>query len=237
MSTRDSVSLALAPMLLRAVLSLTFVWAGLGKLLAEMPVKGENAALLANMGVGAVQTKAASGGAAAAATGATAASFTPSDFPEEIRVARLYGLALLVKSSSVASADSKLGFPLLPAAVGEGAWPVRMAWAAALTELVAGLLVLFGLLTRLSALSLAGVMLVAIWLTEIGPALVSGQTMLAFLPAREAFDVNAWKTLLWQFSLLGSALALTLIGAGGLSMDRAMSARPIVSKPKPATGG
>lgn len=261
MTSREHMAVSIAPLFLRLVLSVTFIWAGLGKMLADMPVRGERAAVLANMGVRGLQRAAQPGSVAptppqksepaklptsgppalvsvvlAQQPGPTAASFTAADFPEEIRVARLYGLALMLHDS--AQPNDREGkphsFPLSPSIVATGAWPVWLAWAAALSELIGGLLVLFGLFTRLAALSLAGVMLVAIWLTQIGPAIQSGSATLGFLPPHPAFDVSAWQTLLWQFSLLGAAASLFFAGAGGLSMDRAISGRPVVNKSKPA---
>ncbi|MBL8877271.1 MAG: DoxX family protein [Phycisphaerae bacterium] len=259
MTSREHMAVSIAPLFLRLVLSVTFIWAGLGKMLADMPVRGERAAVLANMGVRGLQRAAQPGSVAPAPksepaktpasgppalvsvvlaqqSGPTAASFTAADFPEEIRVARLYGLALMLHDSAQPNdrEGKPHGFPLSPSIVATGAWPVWLAWAAALTELIGGLLVLFGLFTRLAALSLAGVMMAAIWLTQIGPAVQSGSGTLGFLPPHAAFDVAAWQTLLWQFSLLGAALSLFFAGAGGLSMDRAISGRPVVNKSKSA---
>jgi len=47
----DRVALALPPLLLRVTLAVTFIWAGLGKVLNTMDIQGEDAAILANMGV------------------------------------------------------------------------------------------------------------------------------------------------------------------------------------------
>lgn len=45
------LAVSYAPVFLRLVLAITFLWAGLGKVFATFPVKGESAAILANMGV------------------------------------------------------------------------------------------------------------------------------------------------------------------------------------------
>ena len=96
---------------------------------------------------------------------------------------------------------------------------------------------LTGLLTRVAAFCIAGVMLGAIWLTEVGPAVQSGNALFFILPAnRETFGGD-WNTLIIQCSMLAMALNLVFAGAGGLSMDRAIAGRPVVSKPKPAPQG
>lgn len=255
------MAVSIAPFFLRVALSITFIWAGLGKMLADMPVRGERAAVLANMNVGVVQRAAQRGNSAPApaneqpkapaktpASGPpallvvaqtssgspSAGTFTAADFPTEVQVSRLYGIALMVHDATLSndSEGKPLRFPLAPAVVATGSWPVWLAWAAALTELLGGFLVLFGLFTRLAALSLGGVMFVAIWLTQIGPAMQSGVTTLGFLPAHPPFDIAAWQPLLWQLSLLCAAASLFFAGPGGLSMDRAISGRPVINKNK-----
>lgn len=278
MSTRDSFAVSVAPIFLRLVLGATFVWAGLGKFMADMPVQGEQAAALANMGVASVQAKANSAApepakpvkdpaapkegaqgkdapkkpkAQAPATDAavhlasfaviptqnSARTFTAADFPSEIQVARMYGIALAVQAAGKVPPDSKATFPLFPPQVTEGPWPLYQAWAVALTELIGGFLVLTGLLTRVASFFIAGVMLGAIWLTEVGPAMQSGNAIFYILPGnRETFGGD-WNTLIIQCSMLAMALNLLFAGAGGLSMDRAIAGRPVVSKPKPAPQG
>ncbi|QKK07291.1 MAG: hypothetical protein HND58_03365 [Planctomycetota bacterium] len=51
MRKRDSAGLAIAPLFLRLVLAVVFIWAGLGKFVHTFPVQGEDAAILANYGV------------------------------------------------------------------------------------------------------------------------------------------------------------------------------------------
>ncbi|MGH7242421.1 MAG: DoxX family protein [Phycisphaerales bacterium] len=275
MTSREQMAVSIAPLFLRLALSVTFIWAGLGKMLADMPVSGERAAVLANMGVGGLQrvaqpaataptpapapapvhaptptkdqpktpAKAPASGppallvlAQSGGASTSAATFTAADFPNEVKVARLYGLALMLHDA-VQTTDREgkpLRFPLAPSIISTGAWSVWLAWAAALTELIGGLLVLFGLFTRLAALGLGSVMLVAIWLTQIGPAIQSGTATFGILPPHAAYDVAAWQTLLWQLCLLCAAASLFFAGPGGLSMDRAISGRPVVNKNKPA---
>lgn len=252
---------SVAPLFLRFALAVTFLWAGFGKVLPTMAVRGDRADTLAAMQVIDPPTPTTLPQSTSPLAGPT--SSPPSDIappapPAEVRVRRLYGLALLLHSAAFpppvtlpASAtgsssvspnpDNLLAgqpadasaptvttpMPLWPAALASGRLPVYFAWAAALTEIIAGLFLLVGLLTRVSALSLAGTMLAAIWLTEIGPAIQSGNTVLSFIPAYGPFAFDAankfmFASLLWQTSLLCSALALTFTGPGALSFDRAL---------------
>ncbi len=154
-----------------------------------------------------------------------------------VRVRRLYGVALLIDSAAKPPADpGRKAVALWPGLLASGNRPLIAAWSVAVVELLAGLLVLIGLFTRLSALSLAGVMAGALWLTQIGPAIQSGQARLGFLPAHDAADTAAWSTPLWQFSLLMSALALLCAGAGAASIDRTLGtpAKPAPSGPAKA---
>jgi uncharacterized membrane protein YphA (DoxX/SURF4 family) len=159
--------------------------------------------------------------------------------PEPIKVERLYGIALLIHKSANPPADASgvTPMPLWPSELAQGSTPVYFAWAAAITEIVAGTLVVLGLFTRMSAFSLAGTMLVAIWLTEIGPAVQSGDAILGFLPRREVYAVamspGGYVTLMWQCALLAIGLALTTLGGGRLSLDAALFGGSAPA-PKPA---
>lgn len=270
-------SAGLAPVFLRLSLGLVFVWAGLGKVMATMNVVGEDAAILANMGVVApgapaapkpeapkgevpkpeaggsagtsrpVETHGAPRGTVTAAPDPTGPgvpelmqvvrvsekAYTAADFPNPVGVKPVYMLALTLKKD--ASSD-KGAMTLWPAALAKGDWPVWTAWAVAWAEIGGGALVLVGLLTRVGAFLLAGVMLGAIWLTQVGPAIQSGSTRLGFLPNHDVFDGQAWQMLLVQFTLLCSAMSLLLAGSGSLSMDRALfggkaDAKPATPKP------
>src|SRR5262245_32882222 len=214
----SSCSLCGAPFLLRLALGVVFVWAGTIKLCGSMPVKGEPAATLANMGVikpaapAPAPTPAPAGNGSAAptvpptppaevpppkkqgglesnepmfASGTTppvimtvsapkqpAKIYTAEDFPDEVQIKPLYFISLLLKQA--ASGTDAQGQPtkaIWPSFLGQGDWPIWLAWAATLTELIGGGLVLLGLLTRFWAFGLACVMGVAMWLTQIGPAI------------------------------------------------------------------
>jgi uncharacterized membrane protein YphA (DoxX/SURF4 family) len=108
---------------------------------------------------------------------------------------------------------------LVPDALGSPPWALRLAWAAAVTELVAGLLLLIGLFTRLAGLSVAWVMGVAIWMTAIGPAIQSGNAFLGFLPQPDLLMTH-YHDLFFQLALFAMGLALLFSGGGMLSLDR-----------------
>jgi len=148
--------------------------------------------------------------------------YTSADFPEPVSFKRVHGLALLVDRAANPSPnpDGTVPEPFWPAWAGQNSWPVVLAWAAVATELLGAVLLVFGFLTRLAGLSLAGTMVAAAWLTQIGPAMQAGDTVLGFLPSYAAFDVAAWTPLLWQFALFGAGLALLFSGGGALSLDR-----------------
>ena len=140
-------------------------------------------------------------------------------------------LALMIKGATEPGED---GAALLPGFFGQGEWPMRLAWIAALTELIGGVFCLLGFLTRISALGLGFTMLNALWMTAIGPAVVLGApSFLGFLPAHENFAIGAWQGWLWQFALLGAAVSLFLAGPGALSADRFFLGRKASKKAKP----
>jgi uncharacterized membrane protein YphA (DoxX/SURF4 family) len=278
MKLAHASALYAAPIPLRLVLALTFIWAGLGKIIHEVPVQGEQAALLANMGYDFSNTTPATPDEETPDAEPTAESqdssdageatpnpenqiatppallalalqddtesapadsdtnptpdpqqaapatptYTAADFPDPVEVKSLYNLAILTYNAAhpTPDADGNTPPPIWPEWAARDDWPRYMAWAAAAVELLAGILIALGLLTRLSAFSLAGVMLTAAWLTELGPAIQSGDTLLGFLPNHDPWDINAWRPVLWQCSLFGAAVALTLTGPGAIALDR-----------------
>lgn len=141
------------------------------------------------------------------------------------RVRNLNGLAVVVNRSAnpapvEVEGETRTPMPLMPATFGTSPWPVRLAWAAALTELIAGGLLLIGLFTRIGGLAVAGVMGMAMWLTQIGPAIQSSNAWLGFLPMNDPWNVSTYSTFLWQLTLLAAGLALLFSGPGMLSLDR-----------------
>lgn len=248
MAFRRSLADNLAPLLLRVALGATFIWAGWPKIAVKDPFPPEQAALLANLGVGRVQAAAVGASEGAPPTSTTPALpdpsseapvaprvvlaqqnpaparvYTASDFAGPVELPRLYHVAVMLESA--ANADK----PLWPKGLAGRGWSVGWAHAVAWTEFLAGVFVLVGLFTPLAGLSIACVMGVAMWLTQIGPATVGGgPSMLGFLPPLNnfAYDPMGWDMLLRQFVLFAIALSLLFTGAGALSVDRWIFGKP-----------
>ncbi|MBI3360002.1 MAG: DoxX family protein [Chloroflexi bacterium] len=83
--------------------------------------------------------------------------------------------------------------------------PGLMAWVVALVEFIGGFLLIVGFATRLIALLLAILMVVAIWKAKIG-------TMKVGFVAQQA---TGWE---FDFALLGASLALFFVGPGTLAL-------------------
>jgi len=241
MRARDHIALNLSPVPIRLALACVFIWAGLGKVMDTFEATDDQAAILANLGVEMgsesdpapdpvpEDTSAAPESLSSPAPGESRVTlvvqdsgYSASDFTDATETLKVNSLVLLMNGAaddSTFDADGNPLKPFWPAWAGNAPWVRVLAWAAAISEIAFGFLVLIGLLTRLSAAGLGGVMLVALWLTQIGPAIQSGATQLGFLPAYEVFDIAAWTPLLFQFSLLGAASTLVLLGPGSISID------------------
>lgn len=263
MRKRDKAGLSMAPVLLRVALGVTFLWTGLAKWFGEIEVSGEQAAVLANVGLiqgpGGTATPSApfqgetpaespqespeeGGGALGPGREAvmvpvryqtSGTSYTAADFPNPVKVKMVYGLVPMLYGASHPGFDDATGVQqvaIWPPVLGEGQTVVWLARAVGIGEVLCGFGMLVGLLARLSGLGIATIMLGAIWLSELGPAIQSGNTTLGFLPAYPAWALQEWQSLLWQLSLLCSALAVMLLGAGALSVDS------VVFGPRSATG-
>jgi uncharacterized membrane protein YphA (DoxX/SURF4 family) len=254
---------SIAPIFLRTALAVTFLWAGFGRLLDTVQVKGADAAMLANMGVispDAPSTPAASSNTSeqpAAAKSAPGSStpraanptvpvepaepagktFTASDFAKPAAVRRMHMLSLMIARGAAPLNDEhgNARIALLPSKVASGSWPVIVATTITSISLICGLFVLVGLLTRVSAISLALVVVSEIWLMHIGPAIQDGSAHFGFLPNYTAFGVDAagnflFAPLLWQFSLWCCCMALAFTGPGRMSFDRALFPSRAISK-------
>jgi uncharacterized membrane protein YphA (DoxX/SURF4 family) len=243
-------AISIAPFILRIVVGIVFVWAGLGKVLDTFEVKGEQAARLANMGVyidrsapkpsPAPKPGASREGSIHLVRNAPASgqSFTAEDFPEPVKVAVVNRLALeLDKMANASDPRDSSGNPtirLWPKALGQGVWPLAAAWACAIAEIGCGTFLLVGFLARFCSFVLFFNMLVAVWLTTVGPAIQAGNARLGFLPNHPTFgNGGEWMVFLVQFILIGALAALLFSGAGGLSVDRALFGGPTGSRPAP----
>ncbi len=147
--------------------------------------------------------------------------YVPSDFPEPVEVRSLYNLALMINTAAnpPMAEDGTAPQPIWPAWASNGPWPIVLAWTAAVTELLAGLFLLVGFLTRISGLAVAWIMLVALWLTQCGPAMQGGGAFLGFLPTHGLLDGQAWQKFMYQFVILCAGLALVFSGSGALALD------------------
>lgn len=279
MRFRDQVALTLPALLLRLALCLIFLWAGLGKILGETTVTGEDAARLHAMGLRLTphtppaETPAAPPRALpdpnedlphldppteliipdngdaddpqadenrTAAQGAHAVHWrlaqtvvtppTAADFPDEHRVQRVYGIALLLSyaGNPGLTNNSEPVPPTMPAWVSADRWPVYFAWTAAGAELLAAAMLFFGVLTRFGAMIIIGIMLQAMWLTQIGPAMVGRvDSYLGFIPATgDPWAPPTFQTLFFQLACLTMATAVALLGSGPIGFDRALFRPP-----------
>lgn len=222
-------AVSIAPVFLRLAVGLTFLWAGLGKIMAREGVMGDDAAWLAKEGVIAVPAPVVKDGepkhVVISSDGPRADQFT-----EPVQVRRVYKLAVFLKHAGEAPSGKSA---LWPRFLAEGATPIRMAWGAGITEALGGAFLVVGLFTRLSGFALAVVIATASWLTQLGPAMQSGDATLWIFPKHEAFDSAAWQTLWWQALLFAGAMALFFAGSGTLAFDRVLFGSPKEPEARP----
>ncbi len=248
--TRPSfASLGLAPLILRLVLGGTILWSGLGKWYSVMNVQGDDAALLANLGIlERPSTSVPAPSAAPAKPLPTPGSLlilaqvappakpvpvtagppilTGAEYPDPVPCRAIWRVAAAVHRAAHPIPDPFAKSPTTsywPAFIGDGLWPKWIALAVLVAEVGGGTMLLLGLFTRLAALAAAGIMLGSLWINQIGPAISSGKTLIGFLPARDPWDPSLWMPIGWQLSLLACALALVCLGCGALSFDRAIA--------------
>lgn len=178
-------------------------------------------------------------GAAAAPEGsdldaATAGSDEP--LPAAASVRSLHRITLMLDAA--ASGDQ----PRLPAFAGEyAAW---LAWIAALTEFLGGVMLLLGMLSRIWGLGLAIAMMTAFWLTTV-PAF-AGLEATGAVSSTLAFaaSLTDYNRAVAQVALFVLAFGLVLTGPGPLSVDAILfasdphkgAAKPAASRPS-GTGG
>jgi uncharacterized membrane protein YphA (DoxX/SURF4 family) len=149
---------------------------------------------------------------------------TASDFPDPMQVRRVYIVSLLLNKCADPglTSESQPITPILPSRLASGSWARYLAIAAALTECVAGFLLLIGFMTRFSALGTLSVMLVALWTTQFGPAAIqSSDAIIGFIPNHGDFwDATSYLNLFLQLALAAMSIAVFFLGAGPVSLDR-----------------
>jgi uncharacterized membrane protein YphA (DoxX/SURF4 family) len=214
MRNRDRIGLNLAPLLLRLMLGLIFLQSGLGKLIATMPVQPADEPVLKAMGAGMT---------------ASPPTVGPDGQAVEVppRVRKLYNVSLRVHRSAnppLLDGGGKVR-PTWPPDLAAGGWPRYLGWGTALVEFIGGACLLAGLATRLWSVGLIAVMVGAMWLTQLGPAMQRGETILAVLPAYTFSEPAEWRILWLQFALLMSSAALLFLGSGRLALDALLLGR------------
>ncbi|MHC4810327.1 MAG: DoxX family protein [Planctomycetota bacterium] len=164
---------------------------------------------------------------------------TPDDaepLPAAARVRSLHRITLMLDAA--ASGDE----PRLPAFAGSYAgW---LAWIAALTEFLGGVMLLLGMLSRVWGLGLAIAMGTAFWLTTV-PAF-AGLEASGAISSTLAFaaSLGDYNRAVAQMALFVLALGIVLTGAGPLSVDAILfasdphkgAARPGATRPSGAGG-
>jgi putative oxidoreductase len=105
----------------------------------------------------------------------------------------------------------------MAAGIADWGWPAPEAWAylAKITELIGGVMIALGFLTRAAALACAGTMVIAIWKVHFGDPFTGGWEMAALY--------------------LAAFLSLLLTGGGKLSVDGFRKDRVPESSGPPAT--
>lgn len=235
MAFRDTLQNSTAPIFLRLALGFIMLWSGLGKLFTTQHFSPQDAAILGSMGVidtGSsmpVNLRTFTRGDDAPAP-LPVRELNSADFARGAELTSLYSVAVVIHKAS----NPEMGIRLWPPKIDTRPWPVVFAWAVAFLQTLGGAAILVGLFTRFFAFFISAIMLCALWLTQIGPAIQSGNAILGFLPPHGRFDEAAWMPMGWIVCLLAMAMTLTCAGSGGMSLDRLVggSSKPAKLKPK-----
>lgn len=118
------------------------------------------------------------------------------------------GIVFLVHGVSKLNAGPASGFGSMLTGLSAPA-PALFAWLVTIAELVGGILLLVGLLTRLTTLPLIATLIGAIVLVKFDVGVIAGEG--AAMPGAEV-----------DIALLAGLVALLVIGPGRLSVDRAV---------------
>ncbi len=161
-------------------------------------------------------------------------TYAATDFPTDMEVKQVYSIALMILKASDPglTVDSTPINPIMPAMFASNPWPKALAWAVAITEITAGVFLLLGFLTRFSALSVFCVMLVALWMTQFGPAIIqSNDALFGFiLRVDNPWASASYAGLLWQLALTAMAGSVFFLGSGAIGIDRLIF-KPAVRDP------
>lgn len=151
-------------------------------------------------------------------------TYAATDFPDDMEVKQVYSIALMILKASDPglTEDSTPIDPIMPAMFASNPWPKALAWAVAITEITAGVFLLLGFLTRFSALSVFCVMLVALWMTQFGPAIIqTNDALFGFiLRVDNPWASASYAGLLWQLALTAMAGSVFFMGSGAIGIDR-----------------
>lgn len=249
MTIRHRIGLGVPPILLRLALAVTFIWAGSAKYFGTVELTPQQEATLQSIRSATppappppadadVEVEPIPEGGEPTAQGAgyvlhLAQNSQPIVEPEEdtftgdaasAGASPYHGFHLLAVMIHDSANPNDQGKQLLFSFMGDGKWPLWLAHTVSVVELLGGVFILIGLMTRLASLGVAGVMIGAMWMTVFGPVVVYGQpgwpSFLPILPAIENFQSQAWQRFLLQLSLLMAALSVVSMGPGRFSLDR-----------------
>lgn len=152
-----------------------------------------------------------------------ARTYTAADFLQPVQVRKAYVTALKIHYAAIPPTASANQTALLPTFVGEGMWPGLVAHSVAVVELMAGMLLIAGIYCRFWACLTGLIMLGALLIDQMAPAIRAGNTMLWVLPApaegQAWHDIDVYRALLWQLALAAASFSVVLMGAGAMALD------------------
>ena len=151
--------------------------------------------------------------------------FAAYQFGQPIGLRKVYLTALKIHYAAFPPPRSVNPTSVVPAFLAAGMVPVYVAHTAAVAELMAGVLLLLGVYCRFWALLTGAIMLGAILIDQVAPALRSGNTTLWLLPGpgpgQAWHELDVFRGLLWQAALAAMSFCIVLIGAGAVALDNA----------------
>jgi uncharacterized membrane protein YphA (DoxX/SURF4 family) len=225
MTFSEYAGTSIVPTLSRLVLALVFITAGYNKVFRTADFNAEQATILKNMGV--TVTPAPAVTMAVPANPAVPGDVSivpvsyrpPQDQPTTAATTRPVVTNTLAPGMYRAPAMYQIGLM-----IHNQKWPIQpvhekwLTWAAAYTELIGGVMMFVGLLSRLWGLGLSAVMCVAFYMTSLQPPMEVHKHITDFFTW--AMDPMHSTTLFMQLSMFVLAFGIVLTGAGPLSIDR-----------------